>query len=65
MKVKVKNIASDRKIERLGHLFKPGEEVEIEIYDRHLFLLQACRFLEVEEVKEKSASSKKKSKDDN
>ncbi|MCH5586312.1 hypothetical protein MK805_15320 [Shimazuella sp. AN120528] len=53
MKVKVQN-TSERVVERLGYFFQPKQEQEIEIsHPRHHSLLEACQYLQVEEIKEK------------
>jgi hypothetical protein len=58
MKVKVQN-TSERVVERLGYFFQPKVEQEVEIsHPRHHSLLEACQYLEVEEIKEKRKSSK-------
>ena len=56
-KIRVKN-TSDRVVERLGHEFLPGKEVEVVVHSRRdLLTIKAPVALEVEveEVKEKTA----------
>ncbi|GGA31996.1 hypothetical protein GCM10007416_00690 [Kroppenstedtia guangzhouensis] len=59
-KIRVKN-TSDRVVERLGHEFLPGKEVEVVVHSRRdLLTIKAPVALEVEveEVKEKATSRK-------
>ncbi|MDQ0418464.1 hypothetical protein J2Z48_002656 [Croceifilum oryzae] len=58
IKAKITNIHPDRVIERLGFYFAPKQSAEIYMdHSRHLTLLQACKFLNVEILKQYDVSN--------
>lgn len=58
IKVKVNNTHPQQVIERLGYYFQPKQAVEIYMdHPRHLTLLQACKFLNVEILKQYDVSN--------